>query len=653
VSRDLTSKTEPHERGSDELFRRLVASVSDYAIFMLDPDGRIATWNIGAEQIKGYTADEIIGRHFSIFYEPEDVKARKFGRALEVATAEGRWEDTGWRLRKDGTRFWANVVITSVHDAAGALLGYAKITRDLSDRRKAEEEQLTRVAAEERFRLLIESVTDYAIFMLDPVGRVSTWNVGAQRIKGYRTDEILGRHFSVFYPADVAKGGKCEDELALATHEGRFEEEGWRVRKDGTHFWANVVLTAMRGRDGMLVGFAKVTRDLTERKRAQEEQAARVAAEQANRAKDEFLAMLGHELRNPMAPILTALELMKLRGSAAFTKEQEIIERQVSHMMHLVDDLLDVSRITRGKVELKREVIDVREVLAKAIEVASPLLEQRHQHLEIHAAAQPLPIDGDPPRLTQIFANLLTNAAKYTPVGGHIEVSVAGTAGQVTVAVKDDGIGIDAELLPRVFDLFEQGAQAADRSTGGLGIGLALVRSLTHAHGGRVRAESAGPGLGSCFTVELSLVESDQPAASAFTRDATPSHGATARILLVDDNEDARVLMADLLAAVGHDVRTAGDAAEALAVVKDFRPDVAILDIGLPVMDGYELAGRLREELTGRPASLVALTGYGQQQDRARSQEAGFDLHLVKPIEVPELLAAIDRLVAARAPHSA
>jgi len=369
------------------------------------------------------------------------------------------------------------------------------------------------VHGEDLFRMLVESVRDYAIFLLDPSGRVATWNTGAERIKGYRADEIIGRHFSTFYPVHEVAAGTCERELEEAAREGRFEDEGWRLRKDGSRFWANVIISAVRGRRGELIGFSKVTRDLTERKAAEEERAARLAAEQANRAKDEFLAMLGHELRNPLAPIVTALQLMKLRGQGNLTREQQVIERQVNHMVRLVEDLLDVSRIAKGKLLLKKQLVDVRDIVARAIEIAGPLIEQRRHHVQVDTPPHELTVDADEGRLTQIFTNLITNAAKYTNAGGHLRVAVReerrGEEREVAVSVTDDGLGIEPALLPRVFDLFVQGHQSAERSAGGLGIGLTLVRTLTQLHGGTVTAHSDGIGRGSTFTVRLPIVERD------------------------------------------------------------------------------------------------------------------------------------------------
>ncbi len=494
----------------------------------------------------------------------------------------------------------------------------------------------------EQFRLLVESVRDYAIFMLDPTGHIETWNVGAERIKGYAAADIVGKHFSIFYPDEDVRAGKCEWELEVAGREGRFEDEGWRLRKDGTRFWANVVISAVRDRTGTLIGFSKVTRDLTDRRRAEEERAARLAAENASRMKDEFMAMLGHELRNPMAPIMTALHLMKLRNDGKSTREQEIVERQVRHMMRLIDDLLDISRITRGKIELQKRHLDVRDVVPRAIEVASPLLEQRRHHLEVDLPPDPIVVDGDEGRLTQVLINLLTNAARYTAPGGHIDLELRREAAEVIIEVRDDGFGIEARELGRIFEPFVQGPQAPDRASGGLGLGLALVRNLVGLHGGRVEARSPGAGRGSTFALHLPAI--DAATAVPHPRPAITPIARTARarrILVVDDNDDVRTLMAEVLVSAGHQVESAGDPASALALLVRFAPEVCLLDIGLPVMDGYELAARIRE-LVPEPPRLIALTGYGRPHDRARSQQVGFDLHLVKPVDINRLLASVD-----------
>src|SRR6267143_344540 len=392
----------------------------------------------------------------------------------------------------------------------------------------------------------------------------------------------------------------------------------------------------------------------TELKRRSElEEALRYACEQAeaaSTAKDEFLAMLGHELRNPLSPILTALELMKLRGDGHVTREHAVIERQTRHLIRLVDDLLDVSRITRGKVELRKQPVEVRDVLAKATEMASPLLEQRRHHFDVHAPPRGLRLDADEARLAQVVANLLTNAAKYTEPGGHISLAARRDGEQAVIEVRDDGIGISPNLLPRVFDLFVQGRQSSDRAEGGLGIGLALVRNLVGLHGGKVEARSAGLGKGSTFLVRLPALAAaprgEKPARAILS--SVKSGGERRRILIVDDNEDARMLLGDILEQAGHEVCAAESGPAALAVVEEFAPDVAVLDVGLPAMDGYELGARLRALLGARAPELVALTGYGQEADRARSEASGFVAHLVKPLEATQLVAVIGRCAARR-----
>ncbi len=372
------------------------------------------------------------------------------------------------------------------------------------------------------------------------------------------------------------------------------------------------------------------------------EQAARNRAEEASRAKDEFLAMLGHELRNPLSPIVIALELMKMRGVAPLEREHAIIERQVQHLVRLVDDLLDVSRITRGKIDLRREHVEISAVAAKAVEMAGPLLEQRRHDVRVDVPNVGLRVDADPVRLAQVIANLLTNAARYTDPNGRIDI-VAGTDGDdVVLRVRDNGVGIEPELLPRVFERFVQGRRAADRAEGGLGLGLTLVHSLVQMHGGSVSAHSDGPGLGSEFSIRLPRL-ADAPDAAMVVDPPRPVAGDadTHRVLVVDDNADAASMLAEVLRSYGHDVVVANDGAQALALVERFHPDVAVLDIGLPVMDGYELAERLRERLPADTCRMIALTGYGQAHDRARSRAAGFAVHLVKPVELESLVAAV------------
>ncbi len=364
---------------------------------------------------------------------------------------------------------------------------------------------------------------------------------------------------------------------------------------------------------------------------------ARQAAEDASRAKDEFLAMLGHELRNPLAPILTALQLLRLRGIEAVDRERTIIERQVRHLVGLVDDLLDVSRITRGKIRLNRVPTELNEVVAKAIELASPLLEQHQHALDVDLPRHGLGIMADPDRLAQVVGNLLSNAAKYTPSGGRIRVSGTVDGGEIVLSVRDTGIGIDREMLPRIFDLFTQDRQAIDRAQGGLGLGLAIVRSLVALHGGSVSARSDGRGRGSEFIVRLVRIDvaGESPRPDQPSR-AQPRESGL-RVLVVDDNEDAAIMLAAALAESGHRTATAHDGPAALTTAEEFKPDVALLDIGLPVMDGFELARQFRSSPGLQSTRLVAVTGYGQERDRHRSAAAGFDAHVVKPVDLEQI----------------
>ena len=369
---------------------------------------------------------------------------------------------------------------------------------------------------------------------------------------------------------------------------------------------------------------------------------ARNEAEQATRAKDEFLAMLGHELRNPLAPIVTALQVLRLENTSG--RVQDVLERQVGHLQRLVDDLLDVSRITRGKVELRREVLEISSVITRAVEMARPLLEQKRNQLELHVPAEGLSVNGDAARLAQVFGNLVTNAAKYSDPETRIRIKAERAGTTVRVTVEDQGIGIDPALLDKVFERFMQVPQGIDRASGGLGLGLAIVRSLVGVHDGRVRAFSEGIGCGSSFIVDLPYHEG-VPRAVAAPEDlgAARSTDKHARILVVDDNRDAAELLADVLAAFNYQVRIAHDGPSALTTIDTFKPDVAVLDIGLPVMDGYELAGALRGRLPD--VRLIAVTGYGQSSDREKTTRAGFDAHLVKPVSIARVQETLSRLI--------
>jgi PAS domain S-box-containing protein len=617
--------------GIDDPYRRLAEAVHDYAIFLLDASGHIVTWNRGAQRIKGYRAEDIVGQHFSRFY-PQDAVARGWPQQeLELAAARGRYEDEGWRVRKDGSRFWASVVITPLRGEGGELRGFGKITRDLTERRR-QEEALRH--SEERLRLLVEAVQDYAIYMLDADGRVVSWNAGAERIKGYGAADVIGQHFRMFYPEEARRRGWPEQHLAAAREQGRYEDEGLRVRKDGSTFWAHAVMTRVLDASGALRGYAKVTRDLTDRKRIE-------ALEKAERQTNEFLAMLAHELRNPLAPISNALNLLARKPTSDPSElwVREVLQRQTSQMARLVDDLLDVSRITRAAVVLDKKPVDLRSIVRNAADASRQWFDERGQAFDIELPEERLMVEVDEVRLNQVVQNLLHNAAKYTPGGGRVVLAAGCEEAQAVIRVRDSGVGMSPELLTSAFDLFRQGSQGLERSQGGLGVGLTLVQRLITLHGGSVEARSDGPGRGSEFIVCLPLHEEPAIVRQAPACPPRPQAGAcpARRILLVDDNRDAAQALRLLLEADGHEVRVAADGASGLEMARAYRPEVVLLDIGLPKMDGYELAKRIRSDPALQGTVLVAVTGYGQMHDRARASASGFHHHLVKPVEFTAL----------------
>jgi PAS domain S-box-containing protein len=963
VFRDVTARrmSERALREGEERFRHLVEGTRDYGIFMLDPHGNVTSWTAGAERIKGYRADEIIGQHFSRFY-PQDAIDRGWpAHELRVAATEGRFEDEGWRVRKDGSLFWANVVITALRDETGTLRGFSKITRDLTERRRAEEAlrqanaDLERRVAErtaalhnerEMLRVTLASIGDAvittdmqgrvtflnpvgetltgwnqeqgrgrpledvfpilheqtrkpvenpvakvirdgvivglgnhtvliardgterpiddsaapirgndgqtvgvvlifrdvtehrqaqialrqsearktamldtaldAVITIDHEGKIVEFNPAAERTFGYRRTDVLGRRMAdLIVPSPFREKHYRGLAHCLATGEGPVLDqrlEWTALRASGAEFPVELTITRISAEGPPL--FTAYLRDITDRKRA--EQAARfladaskslaalvdqgstmqkvarlavpsfadwcavdmvdpdgsvrrvavahvdpskvelahelnrrfppdpkaprgvlhvlrtgkseliseiadahlveavkeeglfrilrelglksymgvplqtkgktvgvitfVAAEsgrrfdatdlavaedlahragiamdnarlynevrEANRRKDEFLAMLAHELRNPLAPIRNALQIMKQAGAdAAVTgRMREMMERQVHHMTRMVDDLLDVSRITRGKIELRKEVVELASIVDRTVEASRPLIEDRQQELTVDLPPEPLRLEADPTRLEQILANLLNNAAKYTDHGGHIWLSAQQNGGDLVVRVRDTGVGIAADMLLHIFEPFVQSARVLHHSQGGLGIGLTLVQSLVEMHGGTVAAHSDGLGQGSEFIVRLPALSPTQsvPDAKADGASEPIPKALRRRILIVDDNVDAAESLAMLLRMDRHDVQVVHDGASALAAFERDSPDLVFLDIGMPVMNGYEVAKQLRQRYGRANLLLVAMTGWGQEEDRRRSQEAGFDHHLVKPVE-PD---ALHRLLA-------
>jgi two-component system, chemotaxis family, CheB/CheR fusion protein len=497
----------------------------------------------------------------------------------------------------------------------------------------------------ERYRVIVEGATSYAIFTFDPQGALTTWNAGAEKILGYSEGEIIGRDFRmIFTPTDIAQGVP-EAETRAAEAEGQALDERWHLRKGGEPFWASGLLMPLKDDNDQTRGFLKIVRDMTEQKNLEEALRRRTTdLERADVQKNQFLAMLAHELRNPVAAIRNAVGVLALSSSVEHLEwSREVIARQVRTFAHLIDDLLDVSRITEGTIQLHTELIDAIPIVRNAMETVKPYIEQRKHELLLSFKSADLRLEADPVRLEQILVNLLTNAAKYTPAGGSIDLIVELEGQEVLFRVRDNGVGILPEALSRMFDLFAQGDRSLDRSEGGLGIGLTLVKSLAELHGGTVTAVSAGPGKGSEFTVRLPAAAAGIPAPSDATVGTSLSAARHSRVLVVDDKVDSADGLAKILTLSGHVVRVVYNGLDAVTVAREFLPQVVLLDIGLPGMDGYAVAEHLRREECCTDTMIIAVSGYGEEEARHRSQEAGIDHHLVKPVNIGALLSHIER----------
>ncbi|MHB8736701.1 MAG: PAS domain-containing hybrid sensor histidine kinase/response regulator, partial [Terriglobales bacterium] len=972
ITRDLTDRKQAEEklRLSEERFRLLIEGVQDYAIFMLDPLGRVATWNAGAQRLKGYTSEEIIGQHFSRFYPKEDLESSKPARELEIATATGKYEEEGWRVRKDGSRFWANVVITALRDESGVLRGFGKVTKDMTERQQAEErtrrllqeeagrqaaeasaleaqraqqeerrhreqlhvtltsigdavivtdthgvvtflnpvaQQLTgwqpqeaagqplshvfpivneetrlpsenpvtkvlregqvvglanhtllltrdgreipmdesaapirghegavagvvlvfrdvtevRKAAEARLHLaaIVES-SDEAIISKSLDGIILSWNKGAERLYGYTSEEIVGKPLTLLIPPDHPD--ELPEIMERIKRGERIEHfETVRVRKDGSRFDVSLTISPIKNADGKIIGASKIARDITASRKheaalrflaeasrllaelldvpstlhkvaglavphfanwcavdllqpdgslqrvavahadparielahdlhrryppdptapigvwnvlrtgkpellpdipdallvesAKDQEMLRilrelglksymgvplilrgktfgvltfVAAESgrrfgsddlrvaedlahrasiaienaqlyeelkdADRQKNEWIAMLAHELRNPLAPIRNALHVMKMPGAngQAVEHARQMSERQVQHMVRLVDDLLDVSRIMRGKIDLRTEVVDLASVVARGVETAQPKIDAQGQQLILSVPSEPLRLEGDPTRLAQVVSNLLHNAAKFSERSGRIWLTAERRGTEAVLRVRDEGAGIPADMLPRIFDLFTQGDRSVERSQGGLGIGLTVVQRLVELHGGSVTAHSEAPGKGSEFVVRLPGILEGRRQEPTGASPGAAQPPVACRILVVDDNVDAAESIAMILRLSGHEVRLVHNGPAALEAAEQYQPEAVVLDIGLPGMNGYEVAKRLRQHPNFRETLLIAVTGYGQEDDRRKSLEAGFNQHLVKPVD-PTALQTLLASIASKCPTS-
>ena len=624
----------------DERFRLLVSAVTDYAIYMLDPKGHVVSWNAGAERFKGYTAAEIIGSHFSVFYTPDDVEAGIPTLALKTSAETGKFETEGWRVRKDGARFWAHVVIDPIRDPGGELLGFAKITRDLSERKQAEQ---TLHLNQEELRLLVQSVTDYAIYMLDPEGRVVSWNAGAQRIKGYRPEEIIGRHFSDFYTAADRDAGEPQRALATALEHGRFEKEGQRVRKDGSIFWANVVIDPIRTADARVLGFAKITRDITERRQNERNLAqAREALFQSQKmdAIGQLTGGIAHDFNNLLTAVMGGLELIRKRVGDD-PRVTHLIENALSGARRgatLTQRMLAFAR----QQELKSEVVELPALVRGMLD----LLDRSLGTAVLLTTRLPSTVGAvlvDRNQLEMALLNLAVNARDAMPLGGMLTIALREqqlddpntlklAAGRYAVlSVIDQGEGMDAETLRRALEPF-----FTTKGVGkGTGLGLSMVHGLAQQLGGLLDLKSA-PGEGTTADLWIPLYLGAGLASSAApSSPATPAKRPRLAILAVDD--DALVLLntVDMLEDLGHAVTRAFSGAEALEILESTAPfDLMITDHGMPGMSGSELIGKARLQ---RPAlKIVLATGYAELPPGAPSVP-----RLAKPYTQAQLDASV------------
>ena len=630
-----------------EFHRLMSEEVEEVAVFFMDTQGVITVWNRAAEVMKGYTAREAIGLHLSALYT-EEQRARGWAEHnLREARRTGFYKEETWRRRKDGTRFWARIALTALRSHAGELLGFSKITVDLTEHKLLE----SCVQEREQTRRVLRAAN----------AGMWTWHPGEGRVEvcdnflrllghpGTGTSVPFATWLGFVHPDDRdAIASRLEQARAVMPGEPLSMEVRMGPGPDETR-WFHVRADWHREQDEALWQLSGVSVDIHGLKTAEAELRRAIGRlTEADRRKDEFLAMLAHELRNPLAPIRSAAEVLR-RGQPdeqRLRRTSEVIARQADHMTSLVDDLLDVSRVTRGLVELARERVDVRQTIADAIEQVSPVIDSRRHRVLVHHAPA-ASVTGDKKRLVQVVSNLLNNAAKFTPEGGRIELATEVKDREVHLSVIDNGIGMQPETASRVFELFAQAERTPDRSAGGLGLGLALVKSLVELHGGTVTAFSAGLGTGSTFTIGLPLAASGREEADpASSRDAAGSVAA-ARITVVDDNEDAAEMLGLLLESAGHTVTVEPSARRALAMSRGHPADIYLLDIGLPEIDGYQLAKALRAQPETADAVLIAVTGYGQDADRARTTAAGFS-HLVKPVNPEALLALLGTLALPR-----
>ena len=584
----------------------LVSAISDYAIYMLDVSGAVASWNPGAERFKGYSAAEVIGRHFQMFFTDEDRAADAPGRALRVAARDGRYETEGWRVRKDGSRFWAHAVVDAIRSAQGDLLGYAKVVRDITDRKAAESDLR---ASEERFRILVQGVKDCAIYMLDKEGRVTNWNSGAELIKGYSRSEIVGEHFSRFYPETERAAGEPRRALETALTEGKYEREAWRVRKDGSLFWAHVLIDPIYDDEGHHVGFAKVTRDMTERKKAEEQ----VEEAQRNLLQSQKLQAIG-ELTGGIAHDFNNM-LTVIAGSADFLRRNRIMpeEKKLRYLDGIIEVTERATTLTNQLLAFARKQPSKPRVLevGKRLEAAGELLGRTlgsRISIVVESVAPNLVVEVDPGQLEAAILNAAVNARDAMPEGGKITLAAqaeeVGREKFVRVSVSDTGLGMPERVRERAFDPFFTTKEVGK----GTGLGLSQIHGFAAQADGFAEIESEeGVGTRVSFLLPLSTKPADQNVDTVLD---VPDQ-LNARVLLVEDNDRVRAFTHDVLKDLGCTVLLANDAAKAIALLEQTQVDVVLTDVVMPGMSGIELADVVKQRWSDVPVILA--TGYSEE----------------------------------------
>ena len=644
---ETTRLTEMRERQQRRLLQVTLGSIGD-AVITTDSSGTVTYLNAVAETLTGWLHQEAIGQPLDAVFRivNEDTRApveNPATKALREGTVVGLANHTVL-IARNGVDRPIDDSAAPIRNEEGEVSGCVLIFRDVTDRRRQESERAQQLLTARLLASIVQT-SDDAIISKSLDGVIQSWNAAATRLFGYTADQAVGRHISLVIPPDrIAE----EDQIISALKAGRriehFETE--RLRADGRRVSVSLTVSPVKDKDGKVVGASKIVRDITDRRRAEAEREKFVAdLAEADRRKNEFLAILAHELRTPLAPISNAIRALRTGGGTreAVQAAYGMLERQSGQMARLVDDLLDMSRITRGRIELRTGLVELAPIVQQAVEAARSLFASMHHELTVTIPDHPVYLNADRVRLAQVIGNLLNNAAKFTDRGGHVWLTVSEEGRTIVIRVCDTGIGLAADKLPRIFDMFTQVDTTLERSRDGLGIGLTLVKTLVEMQNGIVEACSQGPGLGSEFVVRIPIVV-EAPSVGPEVNIEEPARGRGQKILIVDDSEDGAESLSLLLQVSGYTTHKAYDGMEAVEAAERLKPDAILLDIGLPRLNGYEACRRIRQEPWGARIKLIALTGWGMDEDRDRSRDAGFDHHFVKPVDTAVLLKLLGGL---------